>query len=77
MSGFTPLQEGYLQGFMDGMKVPFLGTTAEGTYTGNPAEAEPEIYGTPVEDLCKEEVIKYEQNGLDCCLLYTSDAADD
>ncbi len=51
---------------MDGMNVPFLGTTANGTYTGNPEEAEPEVFGTPVEDLCKEETIKFEQNGLDC-----------
>ncbi len=64
MSGFTPLQEGYLQGFMDGMNVPFLGKTAEGQYTGDPAQAT--VYGTEVEDLCKEETIKYEQNGLDC-----------
>jgi len=49
---------------MDGMNVPFLGTTANGTYTGDPAEAE--IYGTPVEDLCREEEIKYKKNGLDC-----------
>jgi len=64
MNAFTPLQEGYLQGFMDGINVPFLGTTPEGTYTGDPAEAE--IYGTPIEDLNKEESIKHEKNGLDC-----------
>lgn len=49
---------------MDGLNVPFLGQTSDGKFTGEPAEAT--LYGTEIEDLCKEETIKYEQNGLDC-----------
>jgi len=67
-SGFNETQEGYIQGFLDGMNAPvFLGKTDDGKFTGNAASAAPEtVYGTPIEDLCKEESIKHEQNGLDC-----------
>ncbi len=42
---------------------PFLGQNAAGQFTNDPEE---DVYGTPVDDLCKEELIKYKQNGLDC-----------
>ena len=41
---------------------PFLGQNKAGQFTNNPAES---VYGTPIDDLCKEELIKYERNGLD------------
>lgn len=69
MEEFSEEQKQYLGGFMSGIqaRMPFLGQTAEGKFTGNPEEAvEENVYGTPVEDLSKEETIKYEQNGLDC-----------
>lgn len=65
---FTVEQKEYLSGFFAGaaQKLPFLGQNAVGQFTGDPAETEPEtVFGTPVEDLCKEERIKREQNGLD------------
>lgn len=65
---FTIEQKEYLAGFFAGaaQKMPFLGQNTVGQFTGDPAEAEPEmVFGTPVEDLCKEERIKHEQNGLD------------
>ncbi|MEM6365881.1 MAG: NirA family protein, partial [Planctomycetota bacterium] len=42
---------------------PFLGKTAGGKFTNDPEES---VYGTPIDDLCKEEQVKYETNGLDC-----------
>lgn len=75
MQPFTPEQTGYLSGFMEGLKqiqaegLPFLGQNAEGQFTNDPALAEPQeesVYGTPIDELSKEERIKYEQNGLDC-----------
>lgn len=65
-AGFTAEQESYLKGFTAGL-TPFLGQTTEGKFTNDPHEAEePNVYGTPVDDLCREEAVKYEQNGLDC-----------
>ena len=71
---FTAEQKEYLSGFFAGANqrgfMPFLGKTAEGTYTANPngagSAAVEMVYGTPVEDLCKEERIKFEKHGLDC-----------
>ncbi|MEM9079273.1 MAG: NirA family protein [Verrucomicrobiota bacterium] len=76
MEPFTPEQRGYLSGFMEGMKqlqaegLPFLGQNAQGQFTHDPAQSVPQeeenVYGTPIDDLSKEERVKYEQNGLDC-----------
>ncbi|MGJ8640428.1 MAG: NirA family protein [Opitutaceae bacterium] len=68
---FSTNQKQYLEGFFTGVNqrsgMPFLGQNAAGQFTDSPAEAvEATVYGTPVDELCKEEVIKYEQNGLDC-----------
>ena len=65
---FTLEQKEYLAGFFAGaaQKMPFLGQNAAGQFTSDPGEAEPEtVFGTPLEELCKEERIKFEQNGLD------------
>lgn len=69
-SSFSKTQKQYLEGFFAGVnqraEMPFLGQNAAGEFTGDPSEAvEPTIYGTPVDDLCKEEKIKLEKNGLD------------
>ncbi|MBK1833331.1 NirA family protein [Roseibacillus ishigakijimensis] len=76
MSAFTPEQTGYLSGFMEGLKqlqaagLPFLGQNAAGQFTHDPSQAVPQaeetVYGTPIDELSKEERIKYEKNGLDC-----------
>lgn len=68
-SPFTDEQTGYLNGFMAGIRQspPFMGQNANGQFTNDPAEAvEETVFGTPVDDLCREELIKHEQNGLDC-----------
>ncbi len=78
---FTAAQKEYLAGFMAGVSqsgfVPFVGHLANGTITSEPASgltnhaaipAEPveqTVYGTPVSELCKQELWKLEQNGLD------------
>ncbi|MFT3867035.1 MAG: NirA family protein [Nibricoccus sp.] len=75
---FTPAQKEYLQGFMAGAMAsgafPFVGNNASGQLTASPetsatgnlaAPAETSVYGTPLEDLCKEERWKYEENPLD------------
>ena len=77
---FTAAQKEYLSGFMAGVMqggfVPFVGHSAAGTITSEPAAglvnlaapAEPEeanVYGTPVSELSKPELWKLEQNGLD------------
>lgn len=69
-SEFSSEQKQYLEGFFSGLNqrgaLPFLGQNGSGQFTNDPAEAvEETVYGTPVDDLCKEERIKYEQNGLD------------
>jgi len=69
-SGFTAEQTSYLSGFvsgiLEGRGMPFLGQDAENRFTHQPVEAAEMIYGFPLEDVCKEERIKYEKNGLDC-----------
>ncbi len=77
---FTAGQKEYLAGFMAGVMqagfVPFVGHTAAGTITSEPASglpnvaastepAEANVYGTPVSELSKPELWKLEQDGLD------------
>jgi ferredoxin-nitrite reductase len=75
---FSVEQKQYLQGFFAGVAqrglVPFVGQTAAGLITNEPApgrtnqaaEATEETYfGTPLSDLCKEERWKHEENALD------------
>lgn len=63
---FSNEQKQYLEGFFSGARArveqPFLGQNATGQFTGQPEEA---VFGTPVDELSKEETIKYERNGLD------------
>jgi ferredoxin-nitrite reductase len=75
---FTTEQKEYLQGFFAGIAatrvLPFVAHTPDGKITnvrthglanaGAPAEEEA-VFGTPVSDLCEQEVWKLEQNGLD------------
>jgi len=63
-SPFDDEQTGYLNGFMAGFQqAPFLGQNDQGQFTDQPEES---VFGTPLDDLCREELIKHEQNGLDC-----------
>lgn len=69
-NSFSSSQKQYLEGFFAGANqrssMPFLGQNAEGQFTGSSAEAvEQTVYGTPIDELSKEELIKHEQNGLD------------
>ncbi len=73
---FSSEQKEYLSGFFAGVNQrgpsPFVGQTENGTFTADSASGvgnmveEETVYGTPVEDLCKEERYKHELNGLDC-----------
>ena len=70
-SEFTEEQTNYLSGFVSGVlqsrNLPFLGQDSGGRFTHEPAAAlEETVFGTPIDDLCKEELIKHEKNGLDC-----------
>ena len=69
-SGFSEEQTSYLSGFVSGIlqarELPFLGQDAGGRFTHEPADAIEMLYHTPVDELCREEQIKHEQNGLDC-----------
>lgn len=74
---FTEEQKQYLAGFFAGVmqRAPFVGQLASGAITNDPssgvanlaapAEEEPTFWGTPVSELCAEEVWKYERNPLD------------
>jgi len=70
---FTDDQKAYLASRIK-EAYPFLGQNAAGQFTNDPEES---IYGTPIDDLCKEETIKYERNGLDCWDTMLKNAADD
>ncbi len=75
---FSPEQKEYLQGFFAGVsqRLPFVGHLADGRLTSEPApglanaaeapaEIEETVFGTPVSDLCEQELWKLEKNGLD------------
>jgi ferredoxin-nitrite reductase len=76
---FTTEQKEYLQGFFAGVAqrgftLPFVGHTADGRITADPAsqlvnhasaEAEPTWFDTPISDLSREEQWKYQQNPLE------------
>ena len=77
-STFTETQQQYLQGFFAGLQqrslVPFAGHLADGRITNDPStsatnlaaeQPEPLYFGKPLSELCREEMWKYEQNGLD------------
>lgn len=83
--GFTPEQKEYLAGFMAGVAssglAPFVGETAAGQLTATPSEAVAPatrlFFGTPVDDLCKEERWKYDENPLDAWERLLRHAAED
>lgn len=74
---FTSEQKQYLAGFFDGVArqiaKPFVGLNAAGQFTADAgqnadnlaADENAAVHGTPVSDLCREELWKYEQNPLD------------
>jgi ferredoxin-nitrite reductase len=76
-AAFSQEQKEYLLGFLAGAMQrgvrPFAGHTASGLLTDDPASgaqnptepAEQTVHGTPVSDLSREELWKYEQNPLD------------
>ncbi len=86
---FTEPQKQYLQGFFAGamQRAPYLGELPNGTLTNDPGSAaanlaaaepeEPTFWGTPVNDLCAEEVWKYQRNPLDCWDELVAHAAED
>jgi ferredoxin-nitrite reductase len=79
--GFSREQKEYLQGYFTGLAcsgmIPFVGHLPDGRITNMPAPglvngaaepaapAEETVYGTPVSDLCEQELWKLEQHGLD------------
>lgn len=70
-SGFSGEQVSYISGFVSGVlqsrQMPFLGQDASHRFTHDPSLAEPEtVHGTAIDELCREELVKHEQNGLDC-----------
>ena len=82
--GFSDVQKQYLQGFFAGatQRQPFAGTLADGTITNDSAsgaanDAEALFHGTPIDDLCAEEMWKYESNPLDCWDALLAHASED
>ncbi|MGC2399403.1 MAG: NirA family protein [Acidobacteriaceae bacterium] len=86
---FSAEQKEYLLGFFAGAMQrgvrPFAGYTTAGLLTHDPAAgasnavepAEETFHGTPVSDLCREELWKYEQNPLDIWDQLLAHAAED
>ena len=77
---FSNEQKEYLQGFFAGLSArklnPFVGTLSDGRITAMAApglenqaaphtNSEDTVFGTPISDLCEQEVWKLEQHGLD------------
>ena len=71
-AAFSDEQKQYLEGFLAALanRAPFVGHTEDGRITATATEekpnlAEPTVFGTPLGDLCKPEIWKYEENPLD------------
>lgn len=76
-TAFSAVQKEYLRGFFAGAidrgAQPFVGHTAAGLLTSDPTSgvvnraesAEETVQGTPLSELCREELWKHEQNPLD------------
>lgn len=75
-TGFSPLQKQYLEGYFSALaaQTPFVGLTPAGQLTATAGDApanlakvraEDTVFGTPLNDLCKPERWKYEENPLD------------
>ncbi len=75
-AGFTPAQKQYLEGFLSALaaRVPFVGHTPAGQITADPngaaanlgtSPAADTVFGTPLDELCKPERWKYDENPLD------------
>lgn len=70
---FTEEQQQYLRGLFSAaaQRYPFAGQVASGKLSNSPSSGatnlaeEPAFFGTPVSDLCAEELWKYEANPLD------------
>ena len=68
---FSLAQKQYLEGFFAGaaQRMPFAGHTATGQITADEASGTQNLaavfHGTPVDELCREELWKYERNPLD------------
>jgi hypothetical protein len=85
---FTTEQKQYLLGFFAGAMQrgaePFAGQTAAGLIPRDSAssianrteKAEETYHGTPVSDLCREELWKYERNPLDVSQESTTEVSD-
>jgi len=89
---FNAEQKEYLQGFFAGVafRQPFVGHLPNGQITSvaapgltnvaaepAPVEEEQTVFGTPVSDLCEQELWKLERNGLDTWDELMQHAADD
>ncbi len=68
---FSLEQKQYLEGFFAGaaQRTPFVGLTASGKITADAQSGTENLaalfHGTPVDDLCREELWKYQRNPLD------------
>lgn len=72
---FSDEQKQYLEGYFTALRqqggIPFLGQNEAGQFTSEPNDAiggtgeTATVFGTPLDELCKEERIKHERNGLD------------
>lgn len=77
-TAFTAAQKEYLAGLMAGLaqrrQFPWIALPKESGPPVNPpagdppaaAASAPTVHGTPVADLCKQELWKYQEHGLDC-----------
>jgi ferredoxin-nitrite reductase len=83
---FTDEQKQYLEGYFTALRqqggIPFLGQNEAGQFTSEASSPSPTreaetVFGTPIEDLCKEERIKHEGNGLDLWDTIVANAAAD
>lgn len=69
---FSDEQKQYLEGYFSALRqqggIPWLNQDNAGKFTADPSGSGADaahVYGTPIDELSKEERIKYEQNGLD------------
>lgn len=65
IAGFTPVQKEYLHGLLNGTMARLRPSSGTETQPTNTQESQPSVHGTPVDELCREELWKHEDDPLD------------
>lgn len=77
IAGFTPVQKEYLHGLLNGTMAQLRPSVGIEIPSTNTQKSQPTVHGTPVDELCREELWKYEEDPLEIWEKLVAHAAED